>query len=370
MLNYWREQKAVLYGVFLIFFCLLLSLAVAKTPPGQMDKGIPGNKDKIVMATDAPDYIQIYKPEKGAPPKLYPSDERLNDMKIDKAGERIFVATKEGWLNIFSPEKWGRGVKRFKLGDVLQGVAISGDEKYVAVGLGNKDDYNARDVGIYNIEKIMDGDPYDVPIKSIVHMMGDIQAIFGNPDPANNRGYIISSQASTITIFDFASGKQIRTVEVGNSMGFFRCSPDGKKGYGSINAKQSVAIIDLTKNQEKTIKHIKLPSSPYYLAFNSEGTRLYAGSRDRSEVYVIDTVTDEHIWTYKLVNPYAHLSLTAELIAVSTNEDYIYMVPQYGIIMIYEITKEDAEDNTSSLYAVQKRQFVKAPSLMEVIRPD
>ncbi len=370
MLDFWREQKALIYGGFLIAIAIIISFVTVKLPPGRMVGGIEGNLDKIVMATDAPDYIQIYRPETGREPRLYPSDERLNDMILDKSGDRIFVATKEGWLNIFKPWELGNRRIRRKLGDILQGVALSGDEKYVAVGLGNKDDYNARDVGIYEIERLMESDPYSSPVKSVIPMKGDIQAVYGNPDPANGRGYILSSQDDTIAIFDFATGAKINFVEIGNSMGFFRCRPDGRKGYGSINARQSVVVVDLTKGAEKTIKHIKLPSAPYYLAFNADGTHLYAGSRDRSEVYVIDTATDEIVWTYILNNPYAMLRITAELIAISSDEDYLYMVPQYPVLIIYKITRDNAEDNTSRLDAVQTQEFVKAPSRLEVIRPE
>jgi YVTN family beta-propeller protein len=324
---------------------------------------LPENSDRIVMATDAPDYIQVYSPATRKS-RMYPSDERMNDMKIDRSGERVLVATKEGWLNVFYPGQLGRRRVRHKLGDILQGVALSGDEKSVAIGLGNREDYNARDVAVYSMDKIENLGTGDVSCKAIIPMKGDIQAIVANPDPANNRGYIASSQDDKLTMFDFPTGQRLGFIEIGNSMGHFRCSPDGRKGYASINARQSVAAVDLTKGQEKTIAHVKLPTAPYYLAFNADGSRLYAGSRDTNQVYVIDTATDELIDTLILGNPFTQVWLTAELIGVSSDEEYLYVVPQYPVLIVYEMNREG-----TPLKPVQSNNFPKAPTIMEIMRP-
>ncbi len=363
MLNFCREQKAFIYTWALVVIFLVLFLGFIRKPTGMLDMKLAGNQDKIVMATEAPDYIQVYSPET-MNVRLYPSDERMNDMKVDKEGKRIFVANKEGWLNIIYPGKLTSGKIRRKLGDVLQGVALSGDEKYLAVGIGSAEDYNTRAVSFYFVSELENRDLRSVYPYAELTIRGDIQAIIANPDPTNNQGYIISSQDDRMTIFDFASGRTVAFVDLRNSPAMFRCRPDGKKGYGSVNARESVVVVDLTKGRERNLGFVKVPSPPYYLAFNADGSRLYAGSRSLPEVYVIDTEKDELTETLKLTNPFLPMHLTAEIIAVSSDEKFLYLIPQYGFLLIYEI-KNDGRP----LKAVQTRTFPKEPSIMDVIRP-
>jgi DNA-binding beta-propeller fold protein YncE len=363
MLDFWRDQKAVIYTGFVIALLVVLFLIFTQKPTGILDHRLAGNKDKVVMATEAPDYIEIYSPATMRY-KIHPSDERMNDMKIDKKGERVFVANKEGWLNIFYISGRKAPKVRRKLGDVLQGVALSGDERFLAVGIGSQEDYNARIVHLYSVADLENRNLFrPVPFAEIPSR-GDIQAIVANPDPENNRGYIISSQDDKMAIFDFASGRSVGFVELGNSPAMFRCQPSGEKAYGSINARQSLIVVDLMKENEKNLGYIKLPSAPYYLAFNADGTHLYAGSRGLNEVYLVDTVKDELIETLTLSNPLAQVQLTTEIIAVSTDEKYLYMIPQYEFLIVYEINHDGLP-----LEPLQTKNFPKVPSIMDVIRP-
>jgi DNA-binding beta-propeller fold protein YncE len=366
MLDLWHDQKAVIYTglLLLIFVIVFLIIPIWSRPAGLKIDAIPGNKDLIVMATEAPDIIQVYRPGTAGEPKIRPSDERMNDMKVDKAGQRVFVATKEGWLNIFNPHKLTADKTRHKLGDILQGVALSGDEKFIAVGLGSSEDYNARDVAIYSLKTLLESDKYYAPPTARFAIAGDIQTIVANPDPSNNRGYVLSSQDDKIIVFDFRSGERVGFIEVGNSMGKFRCTPDGSKAYGSVNARNTVIVMDLAPGRERLIKSIKVPSSPFALAFNAEGSRLYVGSRDDSEIYIIDTATDEIIDTLLFMNAFGATRLSPETLGVSTDEKYIYMIPQYEVLFIYEIDPE-----SPVMDVVQTHKFPKKPDIMEVIRP-
>ncbi len=365
MFDFWREQKAVIYTALLLFILIFifLLLPIPFRPSGMLIDAIPGNKDRIVMATEAPDYVQIYQPGTAGNPLIRPSDERMNDMKLDKAGDRIFVATKEGWLNIFITNKLTRGKRyRLKLGDILQGVALSGDERFIAVGIGNREDYNAREVSIYslkNIEQSRDATP-----SARFAISGDIQALIANPSPDINRGYVLSSQDDKIVVFDFATGDRVGFIPIGNSMGMFRCSPDGSKAYGSVNARQTVVAVDLTPGRERLVKSIKMPTSPFALAFNASGSRLYVGSRDNSELYVVDTQKDEVIGTLYFRDTFGEQRLSAELLGVSTDEKYVYMIPQYDVLLVYAIMSDNP-----FMPAVQTRAFAKKPEMMEIIRP-
>ena len=185
MLDLWRVQKAVISSGFLIILCMLHFFIRTQKPTGLLDMRLAGNEDRIVMATEAPDYIQIYSPAT-MKTRMYPSDERMNDMKIDKAGERIFVANKEGWLNIFRPGKFGRSKIRRKLGDVLHGVALSGDEKYLAVGIGSSRDYFTGVVYVYRVAELEDRDLRSAVPFATIPSRGDVQSIHANPDPENN----------------------------------------------------------------------------------------------------------------------------------------------------------------------------------------
>jgi len=363
MLNLWRDQKALVYSGFMIVLFAIFFLVIVQKPTGMLDMRLAGNKDRVIMATEAPDYIQIYSPGT-MKYELQPSDERLNDLKIDKAGKRIFVANKEGWLNIFYPDNMMKGKARRKLGDVLQSVALSGDEKYLSVGVGSSEDYNTRSAFLYKVAELENRDLDEAYPFAEISSKGDIQAIIGNPDPSSNRGYIISSQDDKMLVFDFSTGRSIGYVELRNSPAMFRCRPDGKKGYGSINARQAIIVVDLTTGQERALGYIKLPSSPYSLAFNADGSRLYVGSRSLPQIYVIDTVNDKLIETLTLADPYSSARLTAEIIGVSTDENFIYLIPQFEFLLVYRINHEG-----KPLEPVQSKRFPKEPMILDVIRP-
>jgi hypothetical protein len=100
------------------------------------------------------------------------------------------------------------------------------------------------------------------------------------------------------------------------------------------------------------------------LAFTADGSKLYVGARSLPEVYVIDTVKDVLIETLSLSNPHQAARLTAEIIAVSTDENYLYLIPQYGVLLVYKINHDG-----KPLEPIQSKIFPKEPMIMDVIRP-
>lgn len=62
MLKLWRDQKAFIYSGALGVIFLLLFIFIIQKPVGLLDMRLEANKDKIIMATEAPDYIQVYDP--------------------------------------------------------------------------------------------------------------------------------------------------------------------------------------------------------------------------------------------------------------------------------------------------------------------
>ena len=359
-----KNLQIILFGGFLVLFFVSLPMWGMKKPTGILDQTIAGNHDLLYFATDAPDNFIIYSPGLHENRLIRPASERMADMVINREGTVVWTATKSGYvdryeINVDANILTTPSVDHRRIAPVLASIALSADQRFIAVAYGNSEDYNSRNVKILPSDTISLSDEL-----ADFSVSGDIQDIVANP--VDNLFYIINSHSDRVRIYNANRFRlESDVIELGNSPGNFIVRPDGLRAYGAMNARQAVAIVDLTTNE--TFEYTVLGFPPHAMAFNSDGSHLYIASRDSSTVSVLDTNTDEIIRTFDLPPRLEGLMETnySEMIAVSTNEQYLYVMPKRQELVIYDLTPVESGEKP---VMVQSKVFAAGPFFMDVRR--
>jgi len=360
--------QLIFYAGIIVIVILSFPLWAMKKPTGVLDNRIPGNHDLLYFAIDAPDTFIVYSPGLHENRRILTASERMSDMVISRDGSVVWTATKSGYVDRYElPTGDGSSLSAEKehrrIAPVLSSIALSANERFIAVGYGSSEDYNSRNVKILPSQSIsLEDEVADFSVS------GDIQDIVANP--VEDIFYIINSHSDRVRIYNVDRFRlEPDIIELGNSPGIFVVRPDGRRGYGAMNARQAVAVVNLETNQ--TTDYIGLGFPPYAMAFNEEGTRLYIASRDSSTVAVMDTETNGILTTFNLPARLEGLLEYnfAEIIAISTDERYLYVMPKRSELIIYDISMVlDPDRVGENPEMVQSRVLASAPFYMEVVR--
>ena len=291
------RQQFVFYAVIVIIILASFPLWAIKKPVGVLDTTLPGNTDLLYFAVDAPDTFIVYSPAKHANERILTASERMSDMVISRDGRTVWTATKSGFVDRYELPPEGEstlaaGKEHSRIAPVLSSIALSANERFVAVGYGNSEDYNSRNVKILPAQSILlEDEVADFAVS------GDIQDIVANP--VRNLFYIINSHSDRVRIYNADRFRlEPDIIELGNSPGNFIVRPDGLRAFGAMNARNAIAVVDLETNE--TSDYIGVGFPPYAMAFNMEGTRLYVASRDSNAISIMDTATNEIVKTFML----------------------------------------------------------------------
>ncbi len=359
------------YGGFLVLVVLTAFIVPAwgvKKPLLIKDNMILGNHDLLYFATDAPDNFIIYSPGLQKTLLILPGSERMADMVVSPDGKYVWAATKSGFVDRYAiPVDEGllaltHPIKE-RIAPVLSSVALSANGRFIAVAYGNSEDYNARNVKILPSDTVSLSDEL-----ADFAVMGDIQDIVANP--VEDVFYIINSHSDRVRIYNSDRFRlEPDIIELGNSPGTFVVRPDGKRGYGAMNARSAVAVVDLEVNE--TVDYVSLGYPPYAMCFNPEGSRLYVASRDSSTVSIIDTETNNMLTTFDLAPRLEGLIEFnfAEMIGVSSDERYFYVMPKRQELLVYDISNvRDPAHAGEKPQMVQSEFLATTPFFMEVVR--
>ncbi|MFH1677126.1 MAG: YncE family protein [bacterium] len=359
-----------IYGAFIVLVAFTAFVfprwGVAK-PIGILDNPIAGNSDLIYFATGAPDNFIIYSPGLRKTVLILPASERMADMVISPDGTTVWTATKAGFVDRYQipiGKAFARtGELHRKIAPVLSAVELTANGRFIAVAYGNSEDYNARNIKILPADSVMlQDEKADFPVS------GDIQDIVANP--VKNLIYIINSHSDRVRIYNTDRfRRESDIIELGNSPGRFVVRPDGKKGYGAMNARQNIASVDLDTNQ--TLTPIPLGFPPYAMCFSEDGSHLYAASRDSSSIAVIDTNEDKVLKVFDLPPRLEGLLEFnfPEQIGISSDEKYFYVLPKRPELVIYDISEVmNSDDKKIKPVMVQSEVLSTTPFFMQVIR--
>lgn len=371
------KQKTLTYIQILIFggFLLLLILTAFLVPAWAVrkpklvrDKSIPNNHDLLYFATDAPDTFVIFSPGLYKTIGILPASERMADMVVSSDGLVAWTATKSGFVDRFEIPPGGAGItlehrETERIAPVLAAIALSANERFIAVGYGNDEDYNARGIKILPSDSIkLEDEEADFSVA------GDIQDIVANP--VEDVFYIVNSHSDRVRIYNVDRFRlESEIIELGNSPGQFVVRPDGKRGYGAMNARMSVAIVDLEVND--LIDYVQLNYPPYAMCFNEDGSRLYIASRDSTRVSILNTDTHEILRTFELEPRLEGLIEFnfAEMIEISSDERYLYVMPKRRELLVYDISMvHDPVRMAENPIIVQSEILSTEPVFMKVIR--
>jgi hypothetical protein len=361
--------QIIIYGGLLILIALSFPLWAMKKPSGVLDNALPGNNDLLYFATDAPDNFIVWSPGLCDNRGILSASQRMSDMVISPDGTIVWTATKSGYIDRFELAVdqrliAARSTIHRRIAPVLSSIALSANGRFIAVGWGSSEDYNSRNVKILPSDTVsLDDELADFSVS------GDIQDIVANP--VEDYFYIINSHSDRIRIYNADRFRlEPDIIEMGNSPGNFIVRPDGRRAYGAMNARQAIGVVDLVSNE--TIDYITLGFPPYAMAFNSDGSRLYIASRDSATIAVMDTATDEIQVMFDL--PPRMQGLLEynfpEMIGVSSDEKYLYVMPKRKELLVYDISRMLAPDYSGGErpQMVQSEFMANAPFFMKVIR--
>jgi DNA-binding beta-propeller fold protein YncE len=356
-----------IFGTILLAVVLSLGWWGISEPLGVLDQPIPGNNDLLYFATDAPDNFIIYSPGRHGNVRIMAASQRMADMVISPDGTKVWTATKAGFIDRYEipvdQSIFNASVQRQYIAPVLSSIALSASGRFIAVGYGNSENYNSRNIKILPSDNL---NPRDEMADFSVS--GDIQDIVANPK--EDLFYIINSHSDRVRIYNAARFRlESKIIELGNSPGNFIVRPDGLAAYGAMNARNAVAVVDLTTNE--TLDYVPLGFPPHAMAFNESGSHLYIASRDSTNVIIFDTTTNQIVkrFTFPPRLPNLIEFNYAENIGVSSDENYIYVMPRRAELLVYDISMiQKPESAEQKAVMVQSEIMSTEPFFMEVIR--
>jgi hypothetical protein len=355
------------FGTLLLVAALTFPLWGMREPKGVLDQPIAGNSDLLYFATTAPDNFIIYSPGLRRNRLILPASERMADMVVSPDGSKVWTSTKGGFVDRYEipldQSIFSASIKRERIAPVLSAIALSASGRFIAVGYGSSEDYNSRNIKILPADTVsLRDEKADFPVS------GDIQAIVANP--VEDLFYIINSHSDRVRIYNANRFRlEPDIIELGNSPGSFVVRPDGLRAYGAMNARRAIGVVDLQTNE--TTDYIQMGFPPYAMCFNEDGSHLYVASRDSTTVKILDTQTNTTLTTFDLPPrlPGVIENNYAEMIGVSSDEDYLYIMPKRAELLIYDISMvHDPDYSGAPPIMVQAEILATTPFYMSVVR--
>ena len=196
----------------------------------------------IALASDAKAY------------KAYVSNEKSNTISIIDTAERKVVGT-------------------IKVGQRPRGIAITKDQKYVLVAVGDDDTIQMIDT---TSNKVVDTLP-----------SGPDPELFTD-DPSGRLLYVANENNNTVTIIDIERRARLGDVEVGVEPEGMGLSPDGKILVNTSETTNMAHFIDTATRQ--IVANILVDARPRFAQFKDDGSELWVSSEIGGTVSVIDPV--------------------------------------------------------------------------------
>ncbi|HLK84062.1 MAG TPA: YVTN family beta-propeller repeat protein [Xanthobacteraceae bacterium] len=186
--------------------------------------------------------------------KAYVSNEKSNTISIIDTAERKVVGT-------------------IKVGQRPRGIAITRDQKYVLVAVGDDDTIQMIDTAT---NKVVDTLP-----------SGPDPELFTD-DPSGRLLYVANENDNTVTIIDIERRTRLGDVEVGVEPEGMGLSPDGKILVNTSETTNMAHFIDTATR--KIVANVLVDSRPRFAQFKDDGSELWVSSEIGGTVSIIDPV--------------------------------------------------------------------------------
>jgi PQQ-dependent catabolism-associated beta-propeller protein len=186
--------------------------------------------------------------------KAYVSNEKSNTVSIIDTAERKVVGT-------------------IKVGQRPRGIAVTRDQKYVLVAVGDDDTIQMIDT---SSNKVVDTLP-----------SGPDPELFTD-DPSGRILYVANENDNTVTIIDIERRARLGDVEVGVEPEGMGLSPDGKILVNTSETTNMAHFIDTATRQ--IVANVLVDARPRFAQFKDDGSELWVSSEIGGTVSVIDPV--------------------------------------------------------------------------------
>ncbi|MDO9312945.1 MAG: amine dehydrogenase large subunit [Burkholderiaceae bacterium] len=130
---------------------------------------------------------------------------------------------------------------------------------------------------------------------------------------ADGKHILVTNEAdNNVTVHNIASGKKVKTIDVkpyGDRPRGIKRAPDGQSYVATIEHGNTLVVIDA---KYKVVKAVPTGDTPYGLAFDRSGERLFVANSKSKNLQVYDTKTYETIKTISTGDRCWHFSFTPD----------------------------------------------------------
>ncbi len=155
---------------------------------------------------------------------------------------------------------------------------------------------------------------------------------------SDGRKIIVTNEDdNTLTVHDIASGKLLKTIDTkpyGARPRGIKAAPDGKSYIATIEFGNKLVVLDAGFN---VVKAVPTGNTPYGVAFNRDGSRLYVALAKGKALQVFDTASMTSIAQYPIGDRCWHFSFTPDdrhiVVACGRSNDVIVLDAADGRIV-------------------------------------
>jgi PQQ-dependent catabolism-associated beta-propeller protein len=195
---------------------------------------------------------------------------------VEAGAYTAYVSNEKGnTISVIDTAAW-KVVDTIKVGQRPRGIALTKDQKYVMVAVGDDDTIQMIDTTSHRIVDTLPSGP-------------DPELFI--EDPEGKILYVANENDNTVTIIDIARRARLGEVEVGVEPEGMGLSPDGKTLVNTSETTNMAHFIDTASHQ--VVANVLVDARPRFAQFKDDGTELWVSSEIGGTVSVIDPVKHE-----------------------------------------------------------------------------
>jgi PQQ-dependent catabolism-associated beta-propeller protein len=184
-----------------------------------------------------------------------------------------YVSNEKGnTVSVIDTATW-KVVDTIKVGQRPRGIALTRDQKYVIVAVGDDDTIQMIDTAQ---NKVVDTLPSGPDPELFIE------------DPTGNILYVANENDNTVTIIDIARRARLGEVQVGVEPEGMGLSPDGKVLVNTSETTNMAHFIDTAARQ--VVANVLVDARPRFAQFKDDGSELWVSSEIGGTVSIIDPV--------------------------------------------------------------------------------
>ena len=272
----------------------LLALALSASVQAAGAKGMAyvsnQDGDVSVIDLDTLEVVQTFDVEDKSP----------RGIGITPDGRLLITANREGGDISVMERESGKVVKHIRIGKNPEFVRILGDRAFISFEPSAKGGPPPKD-GAKEDDDDGDKEPAKIAVVDLKNLRL-IRQITGGPETEgiefspDGKTILVTNEAdNTITAHSIATGKLLKTVSTekfGNRPRGIKFSPDGKHVVVTLEYGDNFLVLD---SKLKPIRAVPTGKTPYGIAFDRAGKRLFVAASKEKKLQVFDGATFERI---------------------------------------------------------------------------